>query len=294
MLRSMTGFGRAGALDSGREVVVELKSVNHRYLDISMRLPRSLGFLEECIRSVLNSSLARGHIDVYVSYKNNRVDSRSVEVDEALISAYIDAISTARQLTPGIEDDVTLSRILTLPDVLEITEAQDDREAVVELCKEATQLASADLIAMRENEGRTLRGDLRARLDTILNMTTELNAIAPEVITAYREKLRERISELLDGAAEVDESRLANEVAYFADRANIDEELVRLKSHIDQFGVVLEGCEPSGRKLDFIVQEMNRELNTIGSKAADLSIINTVIKAKAEIEKIREQVQNIE
>ncbi len=293
MANSMTGFGRATVQADGRAITVELKSVNHRYLDIGMRLPRTLNFIEDSVRSVLGEKLARGHVDVFVNYRNTRSDSKAVELDEPLLLAYASAAEKGAKALDAL-NDLSLSSLLRFPDVLTVTEAQEDQEAVCALCREAVSQAAEELIAMREREGEKLANDLLERAKVLEAIRNRIDERAPLVVRDYQEKLRARIAELLDGAAEVDESRLVAEVAYFADKANITEELVRLESHIAQLRAMLTGTEPAGRKLDFIVQEMNREMNTIGSKAADLTILNAVIEGKAEIEKIREQVQNIE
>ncbi len=292
MISSMTGYGRGKVARDGREMTVELKSVNHRYLDIGMRLPRHLGFLEDIFRNELSATLSRGHVDVYVSYNNQRSDARTVTVDEALLSVYLTASrQTAEHL--GLADDLTLSNALRLPDVTTILEAEEDREAVANLAREATALAVQELKAMRRVEGERLQKDLVQRTETVLQLAKEIEQRAPLVVEEYRAKLEERITALL-GAVEVDRARLATEVALFPDRASIDEEIVRLKSHVSQMLASLSSNEPSGRKLDFIVQEMNREFNTVGSKANDATLTNAVINGKGEIEKIREQVQNIE
>jgi uncharacterized protein (TIGR00255 family) len=287
----MTGFGRCTFERDGREVTVELKSVNHRFLDIGMRLPRHIGFAEDTVRTVLSEQLCRGHIDVFISYKNNRSDSRKVTVDNALLKAYIEAARTANAVL-GLLDDLTLTSALRMPDVTDISEAEEDRDAVNALIREALLAACGELKQMRLAEGERLKNDLSARADRIENITREISKRAPAVVDDYRVRLTARIEELL--SADVDKQRLATEVALFADRASIDEETVRLFGHAEQFRSILRGAESSGRKLDFLVQEMNREFNTIGSKANDSAIVNLVIEAKAEVEKIREQVQNIE
>lgn len=293
MAASMTGFGRATVERDGRELTIELKSVNHRYLDIGMRLPRTLSFLEDTVRGVLSAKLARGHVDVFANYKNTRSDSKTVMVDEPLLRAYLNAVGQASQST-GILNDVTLSSALRFPDVLTVAEAEEDRDALCALCMEAAAFAADELAAMRAAEGEKLARDMNARADALLALVERIEERAPGVVVDYRDKLQARIAELLTGGAQVDDGRLAAEVAFFADKANITEELVRLRSHIAQFHRMLASSEAAGRKLDFIVQEMNREMNTIGSKAADLEILNAVIEGKGEIEKIREQVQNIE
>ncbi|MBR0026381.1 MAG: YicC family protein [Clostridia bacterium] len=292
MPSSMTGFGRAAVERDGREMTVELKSVNHRYLDLGIRLPRQLNFLEDVLRKAVSAEFARGHVDIFVNYRNTRKDARTVSIDSALLSAYLTAAREANQ-EAGLADDLTLSGVLRLPDVTTITEADEDREIVAELTREAVKAAAAELRAMREKEGENLAKDLTARADTVLSLAERIGERAPLVVDEYRTKLNARIEDLLSGV-DVDRARLATEVALFADKANIDEELVRLHSHVKQFKNMMKSDEAVGRKLDFIVQEMNREFNTIGSKANDAEIASLVIEGKAEIEKIREQVQNIE
>jgi len=288
----MTGFGRATANRDGREFTVELKSVNHRFLDISVRLPRSVSFVEDAIRKVLSEKLTRGHVDVFVNYKNTRSDARTVSVDKNLLLAYLAAGEAAAAFT-GLPCDVTLSTALKYPDVLTVTEAEEDAELLAQMAAEAAAIAADELVRMRQAEGARLCEDLLQRGEVLKGIVERITERAPLVVRDYQTRLRERIAELLNGAA-VDESRLAMEVALFADRASITEELVRLKSHLSQMEAMLSSREATGRKLDFLVQEMNREINTIGSKASDLEIANLVIAGKAEIEKIREQVQNIE
>ncbi len=292
MISSMTGYGRGSASIDGREMTVELKSVNHRYLDLGMRLPRHIGFLEDVFRTELSAKLSRGHVDLFVSYRNVRNDARTIVIDESLLSQYLLAARAAGERL-GLQDDLTLSNALRLPDVSDIVEADEDREAVASLAKEATALAIAELKSMRAAEGQRLYHDFMQRADTVLALTEQISERAPLVVQEYRQKLDERIAQLLNDT-EVDRARLATEVALFADRASIDEEIVRLRSHVTQMRQSLLSDEPSGRKLDFIVQEMNREFNTIGSKANDAQLVNAVIAGKGEIEKIREQVQNIE
>lgn len=289
---SMTGFGKGTFALNGRELTVELKSVNNRFLDISMRLPRVLSPLEDTFRHALQDRLSRGHVDVYVNYRNQREDARSVRVDAQLLGAYLTcARIAARELS--ITDDLTLSKALTLPDVTEIVPAEEDQEALQQLGKTAVELAIDALLAMRRGEGSRLKKDLTARMDTMEGYAAAIEKRAPGVAEDYRVRLTERVNEML-GETEVDRSRLATEIALFADKAAIDEEIVRLKSHLLHFRELLEAEEPVGRKMDFLIQEMNRECNTIGSKANDTALTNLVLLCKAEIEKLREQVQNIE
>lgn len=289
---SMTGYGRGAAQCDGREITVEFKSVNHRYLDVSMRLPRHLAFLEDPLRKLLAERLSRGHVDVFVNYRNTRSDARTVRIDDALLGAYLDAARKAADRF-SLRDDIGLTAALRLPDVTEICEADEDREAVTALCLQAAETAVCELRQMRRLEGERLRRDFSMRIDTVLELTERVAVRAPLVIEEYRTRLNERIEQLLQ-TTEVDRTRLATEVALFADRASIDEEIVRLRSHVAQIRLLLDDPDPVGRKLDFVVQELNREFNTIGSKANDGTLTACVLSGKNEIEKIREQVQNIE
>lgn len=292
MVSSMTGFGRGKATKDGREMTVELKSVNHRYLDLSFRMPRHISFAEETLRSALSDTLSRGHVDVYVNYSNTRSDARTVKIDTGLLSAYLSSVNEAAKELK-VENDMTLSLALRLPDVTSIAEADEDDAAVKALAEEAVRNAMNELINARRGEGERLANDLGIRLNTVEELRDRIAERAPTVVEEYRVKLSERIESML-GSVDVDAQRLATEVAIFADKASIDEELVRLKSHITQASELLAGSEAAGRRLDFVVQEMNREFNTIGSKANDAEIARLVILGKAELEKIREQVQNIE
>ena len=288
----MTGYGKGSATGDGREMTVELKSVNHRYLDVGMRLPRHLSFLEDPIRSALTLRLSRGHVDVFVNYRNLRSDARSVEIDVPLLTAFVAAAKQANE-TLALRDDLSLTAALRLPDVSNVREADEDTDAVLALLNAAINGAIDNMLVMREQEGNRLGVYLCNCTDTVESLTEQIAKRAPVVVSEYRVKLDERIQTLL-GNVEVDRARLATEVAIFADKASIDEEISRLHSHIAQMRSLLLDKEPAGRKLDFVVQEMNREFNTIGSKANDGELTKLVLSGKAEIEKIREQVQNIE
>ena len=289
---SMTGYGRGMAFKEGRELTIELKSVNNRFLDIGMKLPRQLSFLEDSLRKLLNDALSRGHVDVFVNYRNLRSDAKTVRVDEALLKAYI---ASARESAKNLDlvDDLTLSRALTLPDATTILPADEDQQALADLGREAMTMAIDGLKAMRLKEGERLKLDLSGRMDAMTGFAAVIEKRAPAVAEEYRAKLTARIEEML-GETEVDRARLATEVAIFADRAAIDEEIVRLNTHLIHFRELLAAGEPVGRKMDFLVQEMNRECNTIGSKANDAELTSIVLLCKAEIEKLREQIQNIE
>ncbi|MBC8528787.1 YicC family protein [Christensenellaceae bacterium NSJ-44] len=289
---SMTGYGRATAQIEGREMTVEVKTVNHRYLDIALRLPRVFSFLEDDIRKMLQSRLSRGHVEFYVNYRNHRDDSKSVEADVALAKAYMDAIGQL-SASSGLQNDVTLSFISRLPEVLNVSETEEDQDALRELMRGVLSSALDQLKAMRLTEGQEMVRDVSGRIETILVLVGQIEARSTQTVDEYYQKLRARIAELLENVP-VDPDRIATEAAVFADKASIAEETVRLRSHMQQFLDTLRGEQPCGRKLDFIVQEMNREINTVGSKASDAEILSKVVDVKSEIEKIREQVQNIE
>ena len=290
-MQSMTGYGRCQLERDGRVMTVEVKSVNHRFLDTSYRLLRHLAFLDDAVRRGVSARLSRGHVDVFVNYENHRDDAREVRVDTALACAYqraIGELSAALSLSGGL----SVEEYARMPDVLTIQEKEEDQQAVRELFDEALSAALCELIAMREREGESMKQDMLQKLTRIEEIRGEIAQRAPLVVEDYRARLSERIAALTDG--EIDEARLITEVAIFADRAAIDEELVRLLSHIAQIRATVELSEPVGRKLDFLVQELNREVNTIGSKAMDAQISQCVVQAKGEVEKLREQVQNIE
>ena len=285
MISSMTGFGRATVASDGREITIELKSVNHRYLDLAFRMPRHIGFIEDVLRQLLSEQLSRGHVDIYVNYRNTRMDARTVVIDEALMGAYLTAARKAAAQYE-LKDDISLSTAMRFPDVTDVIEAEEDRDAVAALAREAALRAVTALKRMRAGEGERLCNDLLNRVTTVESIAAKIDTRAPLVVEEYRTKLSERIESML-GGVEVDRTRLATEVALFADKASINEELVRLASHVTEMRKVLGSDEAAGRRLDFVVQEMNREFNTIGSKANDAEITNLVIAGKGEIEKIR-------
>lgn len=290
-MKSMTGYGRCHIEEDGREMTVEVKSVNHRFLDISYRLSRTLSFLDDAVRKGVGARLARGHVDVFVSYANHRQDAKEVRVDTALALAYKKAVGELSAAL-GRESDLPLSDYTRLPDVLTVQEKEEDQQTVRALFERALCGALDGLVTMREQEGERMRADILEKIGNIERIRDRVAERAPLVVAEYRDKLHQRIAALTEG--EIDEARLITEVAIFADRAAIDEELVRLLSHAAAIRATAEMTEPVGRKLDFLVQELNREVNTIGSKASDTMIAQAVVEAKGEIEKLREQVQNVE
>ena len=289
-MRSMTGYGRAMREEDGRSLTVEVKSVNHRFLDVSFRMPRTLMFLEDDARKLIAGRLNRGHVDVFMNYRNRRSDAKRVDVDRALFDAYAAALSG---LTGGeLRDDRTLMSVARLPDVLNVTEAEEDQDALRALLRETLGDALDALSAMREREGAEMKRDLAAKADRIEELTAAIEARYPETVDEYAKRLRTSIEELI--GQNVDETRLLTEVAVMVDRSAIAEETVRLRAHIAQLRECLESAEPVGRRLDFLVQELNREANTISSKSQDVPITRLAVDMKAEIEKLREQLQNIE
>lgn len=301
-MRSMTGYGRRQVSRDGREMTVEVKTVNHRFLDISCRLPRALSFAEDAVRKQIGAALKRGHVDVNVTYLNLRQDARQVRVDEGLARQYRDAMllmrGTVFEVGVNSSDEMRhlsdhdVSFIASQPDVLQVTVAEEDQEAVLALLGDTMALALEDVTAMRDREGAALAEDLSFHLNEVSRLRDEIFVLAPKVPVLYQEKLQARLREL--GVKELDEQRLAQEVAIMADRCAIDEELSRLLSHIGQMRQAIEAEGETGRRLDFLTQELNREVNTIGSKASDAEITKLVVAAKSEIEKLREQVQNVE
>ena len=287
---SMTGYGRAMRDMDGRQLTIELKSVNHRFLDISFRMPRNLMFLEDDARKTIGAKLARGHVDVFMTYRNMRADARSVTVDKALFDAYAGALEGLTE--SGVRDDRSLMSIARLPDVLVVSEAEEDQDALRILLKDTLNEALDQLLIMRKREGAEMKKDLSFRTDRIEEMTRQVEERYPQTVAEYTRRLRSTIEELV--GQNVDETRLLTEVAVMADRSAIAEETVRLHAHIAQLRECMEKTEPVGRRIDFLVQELNREVNTISSKSQDVPITQLAVSMKAEIEKLREQLQNIE
>lgn len=288
---SMTGCGSGKVQRNGWEVTVDLKTVNHRFLDISMRLPRNLAFLEQTVRDCISTKVHRGHVDVFLTVKSTDSSSTEVLCDPALASLYVEAADTLFRQT-GIPNDLTVSRLMRMEGVLTLNEREMDQELVSVVCAEAAEIAVAKLILMREMEGKHLKEDLSVHLDAVSDLRKQIMQRAPLVVEEYRQKLQNRLNNLLNEA--IDPQRLAQEVAILADRCAIDEELARLESHIRQMHSYLNADGEIGKKMDFLIQEMNRETNTIGSKASDAEIAQHVVDLKSEIEKLREQIQNVE
>ena len=297
MIRSMTGFGRGEYSDEISKVTVEIRSVNHRYLDIYVKMPRRYSFAEDTIKSAIKERVHRGKVEVSVSVDNVGKSDSDVRLDKELAARYYNVLSELRDSFDfGEESRVSLSLIAKMPDVIVTTPAAEDEEAMVRRLLGATSKALDDFCSMREAEGEKLAADLSARADTIQEIRDRIDKRAPEIEKEYAAKFKARVEEILGGVYEVPEERIALEAAIFADKANITEELVRLGSHSSQLRKFLQsdGKEAIGKKTDFLIQEMNREANTIGSKSNDREITSSMLELKAEIEKVREQVQNIE
>ena len=295
MAKSMTGFGIGVYEDELRSVTVELRSVNHRYSDITVKMPRRYQFAEDAIKTIVKGVAPRGKIDVFVNVDNISADDTAVELNPALAKRYYETLQTLRQEIPELAGEPTLAMIANFPDVVKTGAAEEDEELLLKALSEAAKEAAANLDAMRVTEGAKLMEDILQRGRLIEETVCGIEVYAPEVAKNYTAKLKERIQELLGGDVAIPEDRILLEAAVFADKSNITEEMVRLKSHCSQLrAIAADTSGPIGKKLDFLVQEMNRESNTIGSKANDIHITNDVLLLKAEIEKIREQVQNIE
>ncbi len=294
MIKSMTGFGRCETVIDGREISVEIKSVNHRYFEFSCRTPRGYAFLDDKLKSYVNSRVSRGKIDVFVSIGANEETPSEVTVNHQLVSGYLNAMHEICE-NHNVEDDVTVTLLSRFPDVFTVHKAAEDEEKIIADVLSATQTALDSFVSMRETEGEKMKADILSRANTILSIVGEIEERSPKTVVEYENRLKERIEQTLASYnMEIDEQRILTEVAIFADKVAVAEETVRLRSHFEQLSQFLEYNEPVGRKIDFIIQEMNREANTIGSKVQDAELAHKVVEIKSEIEKIREQVQNIE
>jgi uncharacterized protein (TIGR00255 family) len=287
----MTGFGHCEYTENGITFTVEIKTVNHRYTDIFLRVPKQISFFEDKIRAIIGSRILRGKIDVYITYDNKSPQAQEVLLDENLAKAYGGALKKIAE-NLGLRDDISVSTLSRFPDILKV-EKQDNEDILGEILEKAVSGALEILLDMRVKEGEKLKISLLDNLSAIEIFAGKIQCKAPLVVKEYKEKLESRLSELID-IQRVDPARIAAEVAIFADKCSIDEELVRLSSHISQMREMLNVGSPVGKKADFLIQEMNREINTIGSKANDLEITKNVVELKSEIEKLREQIQNIE
>jgi uncharacterized protein (TIGR00255 family) len=294
MIQSMTGFGQASRSLDHYKVFIDVKSVNHRYSEVAIRMPKEWACYEDSLKKTILQFVKRGRVEIFVNVERETTAATAVSVDWALVDGYMQAAEQIKQKY-GLTDSITRMDLLRLPELVQVKESRSEPDRILENELAAClQEAATHLVDMRQREGAHLVQDITDRMGEMVRLHVELQAFAPLVVKEYAGKLRVRIGELLQDQSPVDENRLAAEIAIFADRSNVDEELTRLQSHFKQFKQLLETGEPVGRKLDFLIQEMNREVNTIGSKANHTELSTRVIDMKAELEKIREQIQNIE
>ena len=292
MVKSMTGYGRARETLNGRDITVEVRSVNNRYLDCTVKMPRTYVFAEDAIKSRVQKAISRGKVDVFVTIDTTAADVSVVAVNEPLARSYYEALKSLKD-TFALEGEITPVALAKFPDVLTVTRAEEDLEAVAaDICTVLDKALQA-YNEMRAVEGQRLADDISGRVSTIESVVTKVEERSPQTVAEYRARLTAKMNEVLQSTT-IDESRILTEAAIFSDKIAVDEETVRLRSHIAQLRTMLESDQPVGRKLDFLIQEVNRECNTIGSKCNDLTIAQDVVNMKAEVEKIREQVQNIE
>lgn len=291
-MRSMTGFGRSRAVIGGKEYLLEIKSVNSRYSEFNMKLPRSCTYLEEKLKTLLKGVISRGKVDVWLSVTDVEDRSTSVTVNLPVVKNYLEEMRKCGEEL-SLPDDLQLSSIFRMTDAFTIVRTEADEEEIWQAVQTVANAALAEFTAMREKEGEKLKTDLLEKVANIEVMVGEIEKLSPETTAAYRQRLTDKLNELLEGQ-QFDQQRVLTETAIFAEKIAVDEETVRLRSHFRQFRDMVESAEPIGRKLDFLIQEFNRESNTIGSKAQDLKITKLVIDMKSEIEKIREQIQNVE
>ena len=292
MIKSMTGYGRSVETVNAREFTVEIRSVNNRYLDCSVRLPRMLSFAEDAVKQAVKNSISRGKVDVFISVRSEGEDQVQVSLNGSVLQGYLDAMHKMVD-EYGVKDDISVSTVSRLPEVFSIEKPEVDEEQLLADLLQVVNNALAGYDAMRQTEGAALDKDLRSRGNTILELVSVVEAGNAQTVVDYRTRLENKLKEVLANTA-IDESRILTEAAIFADKVAVDEETVRLRSHLEQMNTMLTAGGAVGRKLDFLLQEMNREANTIGSKCTDVKLARVVVDIKAELEKIREQTQNIE
>ena len=292
MLKSMTGYGRHEMIKGGKKILFEVKSVNHRFSDYNIKVPRYMNFLEDKVRNFVSEYITRGKVDIYVSVESYESADTDIRLNKELAKNYIDVLHELCE-TFNLKDDISVSSVARCGDIFKTERRDEDEDAVWRLVEEAAQKAISDFVSMRTREGERIEADLRERIDYMKSLAQQVDEQSPKTVEEYKEKLYTKIKELVDDR-NIDESRVLTEVAIFADKVAVNEETVRLSSHFDEFYQILDMGEPAGRKLDFLIQEINREVNTIGSKAQDVEIAKIVVTLKGEIEKLREQIQNIE
>lgn len=292
VIKSMTGYGRHEAIESGKKITVEIKSVNHRYSDYSIKVPRYYSFLEEKVRTYAAGFISRGKVDIYISMESYDEADREITLNEELARTYLEALYSLRDKF-GLSDDISVMSVARYPDIFNTERKEEDQEEIWKAVEKVLEPAMGMFVAMREREGQRILADLEARVEYMKTLAQRIDDRSPQTVAEYKDKLYTKIKELLEDR-DVDEARVLTEVAIFADKVAVNEEMVRLASHFDEFYDIVGKNEPAGRKLDFLIQEINREVNTTGSKANDLEIAKLVVELKGEIEKLREQVQNIE
>lgn len=292
MIKSMTGYGRCERIIGTKKITAELKSVNHRFSDYNIKVPRQYGFLEDRVRQLISKEVARGKIDVYVNLESCGEADKTVMVNKELAGNYVEILRDLCE-TFSLKDDISVSTIASFTDIFRAEPKRDDEEEIWTAVSEVLADAVSSFISMRAREGERIERDLRERVTYMKSLANEIDKLSPMAVEAYKAKLYQKIKEVID-EREPDDARILTEVAIFADKVAVNEETVRLASHYDEFFSILDSNEPAGRKLDFLIQEINREVNTIGSKASDLEIAKLVVTLKGEIEKLREQIQNIE
>ena len=293
MTYSMTGFGRHESENNRYKIVIEIKSVNHRYNDIIIKMPKKLTSLEEKMKTIIKEHVNRGRVEVFVNFEESEAENFLIKPNYTVLDQYVSALDAIKERY-NISDDVGVSLLARYPDALKVEFQEADEEEIWALMKESLEGALVSLVGMRKVEGVKLKEDTISRVNMIRSIVKEIEKLAPTIVATHKEKMLERIRELLEDSIEVDEQKIAMEIAVFSDKTNITEEIVRLESHFEQLVCIFKESKPIGRKLDFLIQEINREVNTIGSKSPDIDISNYAVNMKSEIEKIREQIQNIE
>lgn len=292
-MRSMTGYGRGENTTNNRKFTVEIKSVNHRYNDITIKLPRSINYIEDTIKKKAIEQISRGKTDIYIGFETTSKDDIKISLNTNLADSYIEQLNNMKNRY-SLKDDISISLLSEIPDILTVEKEDINEDIIIEALMPALEAALHEFIKFRKKEGQALKDDITLKLETIKNLLEAIKLRSPKIVAEYKNKLQARLNDLLGGNLELDESRLITEITIFADRCSIDEEITRLFSHINQAKSILDNEEIAGRKLDFLIQEMNREANTICSKSNDIEITQLTLELKSEIEKMREQVQNIE
>lgn len=292
VLKSMTGYGRNEAIQGGKKIMCEIKSVNHRYSDYSVKVPKYYGFLEDKVREFASKHISRGKVDIYVGIESYAEADKEIVVNTELAKSYIDALYKLRDEF-NLRDDISVNSVARYPDIFVQERKEEDEEEIWENVKTVLEPAIASFTAMREREGERIQKDLEQRVEYMKTLADKIDRRSPQTVLEYKERLYSKIKAVLEDR-EIDDARILTEVAIFADKVAVNEEMVRLSSHFDEFYGICASGEPAGRKLDFLIQEINREINTTGSKASDIEIAKIVVDLKAETEKLREQIQNIE